>query len=106
MESQAKNNIYPAAMRAAHPATDERVPPAGGPGVGGGHGCSFQRSRSVQRPGGVATASVERRERAAHAHDALVDLIEAVEAEGGKYAQALADGLRESALAVAMLREG
>lgn len=105
MESQAKNNKYPAAMRAAHPAAAEALPNPGCPGVGGGHDCSFHRSHAVQRPGGVATASVERRERAAHAHDALVDLVEAVEAEGGKYAQALADGLRESALAVAMLRQ-
>tara|TARA_B100000446_G_scaffold185639_1_gene210070 strand:- start:4172 stop:4492 length:321 start_codon:yes stop_codon:yes gene_type:complete len=106
VESEAKNNNYPAAMRASHPATAAAVPVERGPVVGGGHHCSFQRSSSVQRPGVDCAAGVVRRERAAHAHEALGDLIDAVIQEGGKHAEALADGLRETAIAIAMLREG
>lgn len=102
MESEAKNNIYSSAMRAAHPATTERVPPAGGPGICRGHHCSFQRSRDAQRPTSTVN-SVERRQRAQHCEKAMYDLMDALEAEGGTRTPEIVAQLREVAVAVSYL---
>lgn len=102
MESQAKNDIYPASMREAHPATAERVPPAGGAGIRGGHHCSFQRSRDAQRPASTVNG-VERRQRAQHCEKALYDLMDALEAEGGTRTPEIVAQLREVAFAVRYL---
>ncbi len=102
MESKAQNNKYPAAMRAAHPSTADRVPAAGVPAVGGGNHCSFHRSRAAQHPR-ATVAGVERRQRAEHCEKALYDLIDAVEAEQGSRAPEIAQQLREVAVAVGYL---
>lgn len=103
MESEAQNHNYPAAMRAAHPATAAGAPAAGGPGVGDRHGCSFQRSADAQRAHAATVHSVERRQRAAHCEQALYDLVEAVQAEGGSRAGEIAAQLLEVAVAVGYL---
>ena len=102
METKAQNNKYPAAMRAAHPSTADRVPGTGGGAVSGGHHCSFQRSRAAQHPR-ATVAGVERRQRAEHCEKALHDLIDAVEAEQGSRAPEIAQQLREVAVAVGYL---
>jgi hypothetical protein len=102
VETETQNNKYPAAMRAAHPSTADRVPVASVPGVGDRHGCSFQRSRAAQRPR-ATVAGVERRQRAEHCEKALHDLIDAVEAEQGSRAPEIAQQLREVAVAVGYL---
>lgn len=102
VENQTENNNYPAAMRAAHPSTADRLPVAGGGAVSGGHHCSFQRSRAAQHPR-ATVAGVERRQRAEHCEKALHDLIDAVEAEQGSRAPEIAQQLREVAVAVGYL---
>lgn len=102
MESKAQNNKYPAAMRAAHPSTADRVPVAGRCAISGGHDCSFRRSRAAQHPR-ATVAGVERRQRAEHCEKALYDLIDAVEAEQGSRAPEIAQQLREVAVAVGYL---
>lgn len=102
MEQKAENNKYPAAMRAAHPPAAEAVALSGGPGVGGGHRCRFHVSSAAQRARATAVG-VERRQRAGLAYMALTDLIEALDAEGGKRVPEIVEQLREVAVAVRYL---